>query len=279
MKHTAILLLQITSYGWAAIAMMVLSVLVAVKMLRRNNSQRRPGCLGVGYIALIVFLLLGFATMLSGMLGGFVYHAFKLPRYEARVVDHFAYEDKNSKGNRVTMYRPVVVFTDAGGQEQRLQTDIASSGAKEIGSTITVLYEPGMSAAEELSGGKYVLLGGAFMGLLIIAFLLVAGITYAMGRPMARISMIGMGLLVYVVFPAGMLFLLGGMGYAVVLYFMGKKPDMPIWALAICIFFCIVLLLAFMGYVRMLFEKPRRMGTRGWQVRSVRHKTNKRKLR
>lgn len=252
-------LLQITSYGWAAIAMMVLSVLVAVKVLKRGDTRRKPGCLGVGYIALIVFCLLSFATMLSGMLGGFVYHALKLPRYEAKVVDHHAFQDKDSRGRYVTMYQPVVVFTDARGREQQLKTDIASTGAPEIGSTITVLYEPGMAAAEELSGGKYILLGGAAMGLLLIGYFLVAGISYAMGRPMARIGMFGMGLLMYIVFPVGMLFLLGGMSYAIVLYFMGKKPDMPMWALAICIFFSIVLFLAFIGYIRMLFEKGKRI--------------------
>lgn len=254
-----IILLQITGYGWTAIAMLVLSVLVAVKMLQRSDARRRLGCLSVGYIALIVFCLLLFTAMLSGMLGSFVLHTLQLPRYEARVVDYSAYESKNSDNRRVTMYQPVVVFTTADGQQQRMKTDISSSGKKEPGAYITVLYQPGMDTAEELSGSKYVLIGGACMGLLLMGYLLIAGIAYAMGRSMRPFLKVGMGLLLYLVFPVGMLFLLGGISYALFRYFTGQKPDMPLWAVVLCCFFAFILFFAFIGYIRTLTSRGRRI--------------------
>ncbi len=138
-------------------------------------------------------------------------------------------------------------------------TDVSSSGKKEKGGLVTVGYKPGMETAEELSGNKYILIGGAAVLLLIMGYFILAGIAYAMGRRMQPFYRFGLGLLLYFIFPLAMLFLLGGMGYAVVSYFMGKKPDMPGWAVAVCSFFSIVLFLAFIGYLRMLSERSRRI--------------------
>lgn len=241
------------------IALVVLSVLVAVKILKRKNKDNKLGCLGIGYVSLIAFCLFSLSTLLAGILGRFLFDTFTLPRYEARVVDFHTFQDKDNKNRTVTMFQPIVTFATNEGTPVTIKTDISSSGKKTIGEVLTVGYKPGMETAEELSGNKYILIGGAAVMLLIMGYFALSGIAYAMGWRMKPFYRFGTGLLLYFIFPLAMLFLLCGMGYAVVLYFMGQKPDMPVWAVAICSFFSLVLLFAFMGYVRMLSERSRRL--------------------
>ncbi len=87
-----IILLRITGYGWGMIVLVLVSVLVALKILKRKNRDGRPGCLGTGYVSLIVFCLLSLSAMLAGVLGSFLVNALTLPRYQARVVDYNAFE-------------------------------------------------------------------------------------------------------------------------------------------------------------------------------------------
>jgi hypothetical protein len=247
-----IILLRITGYGWTAIAFVVLSVLIAVKILKRSNPGSRPGCMGIGYVSLVVFCLLSFSSGLAGALGGFVVNAFTLPRYKAKVVSVSSYVSKDSKNKNTIMYRSTVAFTTEDGTPVEMETDVSSSGKPEIGEIITVGYKPGMSAAGEFSGSKYLLMSGAAVMLLVIGYFSIAGIIYAMGWQMAAYFNFGMILLLYFILPLAMLFMLGGMGYAVVTYFMGLRPDMPVWAVAVCTFFCLVLFAGMIGYVRLV---------------------------
>ncbi len=248
------ILLSVTYYGWGAIALILMSVVLALRILKRSGSGK-PGCVSLGYISLILFIVFSITTMLSGMLGSFVYHAFSLPRYKATVVDHYSYvSESRDKGftRRTTMYQPIVVFKDNTGQEIKLKSDVASSSRSPLGSVITVGYKPGMPVAEAFSAGKYLLMGGATVMLLLLGYVSVAGIRYGLGGRMQHMISLGTGLLLYVFIPLAMLAFAAGLGYAAIEYFRGDKPDMPVWALVICIFFCFILLLAFIGYVRML---------------------------
>lgn len=254
-----IVLLQITGYGWTGIGIIILSVLLAIKILKRNKPDSRPGCIGIGYVSLVVFCLLTFTVSLTGMLGGFVYKAVTLPRYKARIINYTSFESKDSRSRRIIMYRPTVTFTTADGTPVTMESDVASSGKPEIGGTITVGYKPDMEKAEELSATKFLLMAGAAVMLVIIGYFAVGGMLYAMGYKMRRYMKLGMNLLLYFILPLGMLFLFCGMAYALILYFRGLKPDMPVWAVGICIFFCLVLALSFLGYARMLTERRGRL--------------------
>lgn len=253
------ILLRITGYGWTAIALMALSVLVAIKILKRRSPYGKAGCLGVGYVSLVLFILLSLSTTLVGVLGRFVLNVVTLPRYEAKVIDISSYQDKDSRNRRTTMYKSVVAFATEDGTRVEIGTDVSSSGRRAIGDIVKVGYRPGMKTAEELSAGKYILMGGGALMLLIMGYFVIGGIMYAMGARMAVFYRFGMNLLLYVVFPVAMLFLLGGMGYALVLYFMGMKPDMPVWAVVVCSFFCLILLGGMLGYIRMLTERGARI--------------------
>ncbi|WP_118972675.1 DUF3592 domain-containing protein [Taibaiella koreensis] len=253
-----LLILQITSYGWTALGLLLLSIVMAAGILRRGGRNRRPGCVSMGYVTLVVFIIFGFTASLGGMLGGFVYNVFTLPRYQARVVDHETYISEsrdNGSTRRTTMYRPIVVFTDQNGQERQLKSDVSSSGPQAIGALLTVGYRPGMDNAEEFSTSKYLLVGGGTLMLLILAYFSIAAIAYASGAGMEKLTRTGVKLLLFLVVPLVMLAFMAGLGYAVIAYFRGDKPDMPVWALAICIFFILVLLPSFYAYIRLLAGK------------------------
>jgi len=250
------ILLQITVFGWTALGVLLVSIIITAGILRRGG--RKSGCMGIGYVGLVVFVVLSLTTGLTGMLGGFVYNAFTLPRYEARVVDHESYVSESRDKDytrRTTMYRPIVVFRDGNGQEHQLKSDVSSSSPETIGAVLTVGYKPGMNRVEAFSTSKYILVGGGFVMLLILAYFSVAGIAYASGARMQGLSRLGINILLFVIIPLAMLGFIAGLGYAVIAYFRGDKPDMPMWALAICIFFLLVLLPSFYGYVRMLAGK------------------------
>ena len=257
--NMGIILLQITGYGWVAIAFMVLSVLMAVKILKRNNRDGNIGCISIGYISLVVFCLLSLSSVLAGFLGSFVVKSFTLPRYKGKVVSLSSYQSRDSKTNRTTtMYKSTVAFTLKDGRPVEIETDVSSSGKREIGEVVTVGYEPGMDRAEEFSSGKYLLIGGGVVMLLVMGYFVVGGILYSMQVRMEWYFGLGMKLLLYFILPLGMLFMFCALGYALVQYFMGLRPDMPGWAVAVCGFFCLVLFFAMIGYVRMLGERSTR---------------------
>lgn len=249
------ILLRITGYGWTAIALMALSIFIAIKILKRSSRDGKAGCIGLAYVSLIVFILLGFSTMLTGMLGSFMLNAVTLPRYEAKVIRTSPYQSTNSRRRTTTMYRSIVAFTNADGTPVEIGTDISSSERREIGEEVTVGYKPGRQTAVEFTSGSYILMAGGAVMLLVMGYFAVAGIFYAMGSQMSAFYRFGMNGLLYLILPLGMLFMLGGMGYVVVLYFTGRKPDMPVWAVVVCCFFCFVLLGGMLGYVRMLRER------------------------
>lgn len=232
---------------------------MAIKILKRRSPYGKAGCLGVGYVSLVLFILLSLSTTLVGVLGRFVLNVVTLPRYEAKVIDISSYQGKVGKNRRTTMYKSIVAFVTEDGTRVEIGTDVSSSGSRAIGDVVKVWYKPGMQTAEELSGGKYILMGGSALMLLIMGYFVITGFMYAMGARMAVFYRFGMNLLLYLIFPVAMLFLLGGMGYAVVLYFMGMKPDMPVWAVVVCCFFCLVLLGGMLGYVGMLKERGRQI--------------------
>lgn len=53
----AIILAQLTPFGWVLIGAMMAAVFIAVKFIKRTNPGVKPGCAGVAYVATICFIL------------------------------------------------------------------------------------------------------------------------------------------------------------------------------------------------------------------------------
>lgn len=255
----------LTVHGWGIICILLLSIALSLRIVRRMRPGNKPGVVRVGYIALIIFILATLSYSLSGMVAGNIYNAIVLPKYNAVVTGSFAYTDKDSRNRSRTMYHSIVSFTDRDGHNIETKTDVSSSGARQVGTHITVVYKKGMSRAEELSGSKLLLMGGGLVILAVMVYFLAAGFAFAIGAQMRVFWKIGTGAVIYCMIPAGMLFLLSGISYALVLHFRGEmRHPMPLWAVILCSFFATVLLLGFLGYINMLRGQK---GSRGAYLR------------
>lgn len=261
------ILLRITPYGWALIAAILLSLALTRGVVRRMSPKENAGCLSFGYTALIISILMIFVLTFSVSISQSIYGFFTKPKYQATVTSFSSHwedrDEKDSNGRsrktKVLMHTPTVQFTDQAGNVQLLETDIASGAAPVIGSTIKVVYAPGDTIAHELSFASIALLFGASLMIFIMGLILFAAIQYARGVNMGGITAFGLGFLMRFLFPFGMLFLLGGMGYALFQYFTGHKPDMPLWAVIVCCFFCLVLLMVIPVFLKMVYGKEKKI--------------------
>jgi hypothetical protein len=121
---------------------------------------------------------------------------------------------------------------------------------------LTNVFSPtNANAAHTLSIGEIALLFGASIMIFAMALVLIAVIKYAAGGSLSGITDFGLKFLMRFIFPFGMLFLLGGMGFALFQYFMGERPDMPLWAVIICCFFCLILILTIPAIIKMAYGK------------------------
>jgi hypothetical protein len=259
------ILLTVTPFGWAFFGAIALSLLLTRSVVRRMSPHEAPGCMTYGFTGLILTFMMVFVLTFSITISQSIYGFFVKPKYQATVISFSSQweerEDKDSNGRRtkrrVLMHRPTVRFLDREGKTVTLETDISSGAEPVIGEKIKVVYAPGDSVAHELSLASIGLLFGAFLMLFIIGIILVGAIQYARGADMSGIRNFGIGFVMKFLFPFGMLFLLSGMGYALWQNFAGKK-DMPGWAVGVCGFFCLTLLLVLPGYLKMAFARKER---------------------
>lgn len=250
-----LLLLSVTAYGWSFIGLMVLSAWVTYKFVQRMWPGERKGCVTYGYVWLVVFIISSLLFTFTGVFVKSVYAMYTKPKYKAVVVDVSGHTDKDSKGRRITMYTPIVAFTDNSNRKVTIETDISSSGKQRVGDIIRVAYASGDSRAADVSGTGIGMMIGLFVMLFIMGFVFFAAFRFAAGKDMSSVVRFGAGVLTYFIFPGVMLFFLAGLGYALYQYFTGQKPDMPFWAVGVCCFFVLVLLLAIPGYFKMMIEK------------------------
>ncbi|WP_300600124.1 hypothetical protein [Niabella sp.] len=192
----AIILAQLTPFGWALIAAMMAAVFVAIKFLKRTSPGSKPGCAGVAYVATICFILFLF----------------------------------------VMVFLPLL--------SQRIYQGITGTR----------------------SGGflEWATVGGCFIMVLGMFYLMSWGLAFAFGRNTKRFATVGMRLLSWLLLPAAMLFMFSMLCYAMYLHFSGEKRQ-PFWVIAICLLFAIILFLGFWGYMKMLISqrpKPRNNGSK-----------------
>lgn len=256
----------LTGYGWVIILVAIAAILLTYKFLSKKsgsddfNKKPKAGCLSFGYVFLVIFSIATLALGGLAMLGNSIYNIASLPRYQATVTGHNSHqsESRDDKGRRrsTTMYTPILKFKDNTGTEVEKEADLSSSGKEAMGSVLTVAYENGMDKVVVISTTKYFMLLGLATIMFVLVYVLVLGIAYSFGIPTGRLLQIGAGFLMYYLVPAGMLLLFYGCAYGgVYLYFTGRKPDMPIWAVVVCCFFSVVLFFSLIGWARMLLGK------------------------
>lgn len=247
------------------LATIVLSAWLTYKVLKRSDKNAKPGCIGFGYFFLIFFTVTSLSVSGVVFFSKTVYNYFTLPKYTATVIDHEVYEKEesyNSNGRTsyrtVTMYRPKVKFVDNQNDTVEIYNDISSGEPKPIGSTINIGYKTGQNTAQEFSLKKLFLMCGLSVMMLILGYIVVAAIQYALGKNMQKTLKFGAKLVLQFLVPLGMITMCCLLSFALYQYFSGQKPDMPMWAVIICGFFAFVLFLSSIAYIKTIRSKNHR---------------------
>lgn len=239
------------------LAPLIFSVFILFMQYRRKraeNADKKIALASFIYPGLVVYAISSLFFGLVAMISSPIISFFSEPKYEARVVEYQAMESSDSDET----YQAVVEFRDGRNQLIKKSLNYGSSHPVEIGKTIQVGYKDGDKNVTNLSFETQKLI--VFIVLLfffILGMAMAAILLYALGKDYSIIFRIGLGFVTYLVFPAAMLFFIGVMSWVIWEYFQGRRKDMPIWALGICSIFVTFLILAFFGYMKMLFSKEK----------------------
>jgi len=103
---------------------------------------------------------------------------------------------------------------------------------------------------------EWVTVGGCFVMVLGMFYIMSWGIAFALGRNTKRFARVGIQLLSWLLLPAAMLFMLSMLCYVLYLHFAGEKRQ-PFWVIAVCLLFAVILFLGFWGYLKMLINRQR----------------------
>lgn len=238
---------------WASILFTVFTLFMNY---RRKTSKRHDTLIpptSFIYPALVVFVVSCFFFGLIALIANPVTAFFSAPRYEAKVVE-YNFTDSDTNDTKTA----VVAFRNDNNQMIKKPLNYGSSHPVEMGKTITIGYENGDQRVTNLSFETQLLpifiisLFLFLLGLAMAWFLL-----YSLGLDYSIIFRIGMGFVMYLVFPAAMLFFIVVLSWVIWEYFQGRRNDMPVWALGICSLFVTVLVPAFFGYLKLLFTKEK----------------------
>ncbi|KIA85449.1 hypothetical protein [Kaistella jeonii] len=184
---------------------------------------------------------------LASVVGNSAYSYLFDKKYDATVV---AYEDLDE--SRMA----VMEFKNDQNELLRKSVGYGSSDPIEIGKKIKVSYENGDRHVKVQSYSQQkVMVAFTVFFFLVFGLATLGMVLYVLDKDISFIFKIGVGFVMYLIFPAGMLFFIGVLSWVIWEYFQGRRDDMPIWALGICSLFVTILIPAFFGYLKMLFDK------------------------
>lgn len=251
--------LAITLFGSVLIAALLFGIWAAIKYQSQSadeNGVRKFGGIKSFYVFAVTFVAAALAVGCCSLAIRSIKNYSKLPRYEAKVIGQHAYYSRDSDGHTSLMYETTVEFKDVHGHYITIPTDLNSGEQKKIGSTLKVGYEDGMSKAEEYSVGKLILMIGLAIMTLALTYFILFVFTYLSGRNTAKITSIGINILLYALLPLILLGFGGGLGYGLYRHFTGERPA-PGFAVGIMIFFEIFIAAFFFFLMKWLFIRRR----------------------
>lgn len=241
---------------WAPLIFTAFILLVNYRKKRLRNDGTPVSPVSFIYPGIVVYVVSMLFFGLVSIAVSPVIHFFSGPKYEARVIAHEIMESSDGDGT----YTAIVEFKNDKNEWIRKPLNYGSSHPVEIGKTITISYQNGDHNVTNLSFGTQKLIVFIVALFLFILGLAMAWITlYSMGWDTSVILRIGLGFVLYFVFPAGMLFFIGVMSWVIWEYYQGKRDDTPVWVLGICSLFITLLIPSFLGYIKMLFTREKRV--------------------
>lgn len=241
---------------WAPLIFTAFILLANYRKRRSQNGGTPVSAVSFIYPAIVVYVVSALFFGLVSIAVSPVIRFFSGPKYEAKVIAHEIMD--SSDGDNT--YTAVVEFKNDRNQLIRKPLNYGSSHPVKIGETITISYKNGDHNVTNLSFGTQKLIVFIVALFLFILGLAMAWITlYSLGWDTSVVLRTGIGFVVYLVFPGGMLFFIGILSWVIWEYFQGKRDDLPIWVLGICSLFVTLLIPSFLGYMKMLFTRERKI--------------------
>lgn len=255
--------LEPTAIGfYIAILVTIFLSYTVIRRMKQDSSRKgeNVGCFTGAYISLVIgslsLLFFPFTAILIETTAAYI----EYPRYESIVVDvesgweeqSYTDSDGRTRSEDVLMHTAIIEFTDNNGEKIRMPNSFSSGEKPNIEDTIIVSYKDGKLLEFSFSAiGLFI--GLAFM-LLIMGFCLLLIFNFGAGKSNKNLFKTAQSFGIYFVAPASMLLMFILLAYVVVQYFLGYKEDMPGFVVGLLIFFCSILLLAFIGYLKMVFS-------------------------
>lgn len=252
------LLMQLTNAGWGAVGLVLFSIAITYGIVNRvsDSNSKAKGCISYAYVFAIVFSISSFAISIPTMVLGKLSIYLTGEKCTATIIDYTTYDSEDSEGGRTTMHSAIYKFKDKYGNFITKDADVGTGDIPVVGSKVIVYYDNSRGKEGVIATFTFstilLLIVSLFIGFLM-CLLLYAMIMYATNRSTKGIISLLIKIVIYIIVPAGMLFLGGGMAwYCYMRITSGYKSDQPIWVLIIAIFFSFTLFLAFIGYVKSL---------------------------
>lgn len=231
--------------------LLVVSFLVA----KKAGVGKKMGCVGYGYISLVVFLVGLFAVMITYFLTSSVINGVQTytdgEKYMATIVSYSSYEKTDDDGDRVTMYTPTYEIKISEEEVYRVEDNISSGGNPPIvGEIVELYYDKTTGKMLQFSAGMIIMGIGMFIMWFVLAFAFVGILLYLFNYEMSKyfkiLQKVGMGFFVPLVMIAF---------EALLIYALFYGNEVPKWVSALLIFFIVMLGLGIWGYLKMIFSK------------------------
>lgn len=247
--------MQLTEFGKSFIVLFMLLVIWSIwlsrKWIKRSSNGEKAGCLGSGYFFLIVFSISSLFFTFAYVVPQSLYHLWSKPSFDAVITGyHSEWVDEtrtDSNGHsyttQVLMHTPQVTFVDQNHQQITLDNSIRSGRVPVIGEHIQIVYAAGDDHAQEKSLRSVLLQLCALFMVFILGFVLLCIFAYSLGRDMQPYRTVALFILMKIVIPLGTMAMFSMLCYSIFAYFyLGNPNELPFWVIGLCGFFALMLL-------------------------------------
>ncbi len=236
---------------YAILALIAFSIWMTTRINKRL--ERKSGCIGFGYVSLVIFCISGFTIgvtiMLFTYVGGSLNTLINGDKYAATITDYTSERKEDSDGDMQTYYTPIFSFTTNEGIEITKSSGYSSTGTPEIGERIEVYYD--IKNDKVFQPGAMAIIGtvGMLIMCIVLVFSFVGIIRFAFGYNMAGFWRICQRFGTMFFIPFIMIAF-----DALLIYALFYKKQ-PFWVEMLLGFFILVLTLGCWGYIKSVIEK------------------------
>ena len=260
--------MKLTLFGYAFLGIILFSLWITRRIAKRRKTKL--GCVGFGYIALVVFCVSMFSITLAYTTYGYMAKKTDIlvnsKRYTAKVVDFREAQAVDSDGYTVTNYYPVLEFmTDDERTLTRTSDEPDISYKRSLGETRTIYYHEKKDLLTTIGAMTFITVIGLWTLYLGFLALFIGIIMYGFGRPMGEYAAICKNIGFKFLIPALMIAF-----DALLIYALFHGDTSQAWFVKpLLIIFIFGLSAGILGYIKMTIKKGiptfRRVSDTQWE--------------